>query len=86
MRWTLDVPDTWFHVERVDKPGSHGWVFRGRGWGHGVGMCQAGAFGMAVRGPSYREILEHYYTGIRARTPQAGATASAHPCRLSRAA
>ncbi|MDA8017169.1 MAG: SpoIID/LytB domain-containing protein [Thermoanaerobaculia bacterium] len=65
VRWTLDVPDTWFHVERVDRPGSHGWVFRGRGWGHGVGMSQAGAFGMAVRGSSYREILEHYYTGIR---------------------
>jgi SpoIID/LytB domain protein len=28
-------------------------------------MSQAGAFGMAVRGSSYREILEHYYTGIR---------------------
>ena len=65
VRWTLDVPDTWFHVERVDKPGSHGWVFRGRGWGHGVGMSQAGAFGMAVRGSSYREILQHYYTGVR---------------------
>lgn len=65
VRWTLDVPDTWFQVERVDKPGAHGWVFRGRGWGHGVGMSQAGAFGMAVRGSSYREILEHYYTGIR---------------------
>ena len=65
VRWTLDVPDTWFHVERVDRPDAHGWVFRGRGWGHGVGMSQAGAFGMAVRGSSYREILEHYYTGIR---------------------
>lgn len=36
----------------------------GRGWGHGVGMCQWGAKGMAERGFSYREILAHYYTGV----------------------
>ena len=40
-------------------------VFDGRGWGHGVGMCQVGAYGMAARGASYREILHHYYTGVR---------------------
>ena len=38
-------------------------VFTGRGWGHGVGMCQVGAYGMAVRGSTYREILAHYYSG-----------------------
>jgi SpoIID/LytB domain protein len=27
-------------------------------------MCQVGSFGMAVRGHDYREILEHYYTGV----------------------
>ncbi len=37
--------------------------FSGRGWGHGVGMCQWGAFGMAQRGKSAREILAHYYPG-----------------------
>ncbi|MEM8933458.1 MAG: hypothetical protein AAGE94_19870, partial [Acidobacteriota bacterium] len=62
VRWTLDVWDTLFRAERDPQRG--GWVFRGRGWGHGVGMSQAGAFGMAVRGASYREILEHYYTGV----------------------
>ena len=36
---------------------------RGRGWGHGVGLCQIGAAVMAVRGYSYREILLHYYPG-----------------------
>lgn len=36
----------------------------GGGWGHGVGMCQTGAMGMAVRGASYEEILGHYYQGI----------------------
>jgi SpoIID/LytB domain protein len=35
----------------------------GGGWGHGVGMCQEGAAGMAARGFSYKEILEHYYAG-----------------------
>ncbi|MCP4656449.1 MAG: SpoIID/LytB domain-containing protein [bacterium] len=65
VRWTLDVPDTLFHVQhRQPADRGDGWLFEGRGWGHGVGMCQAGAFGMAVRGLSYREILEHYYSGI----------------------
>lgn len=39
-------------------------VFAGKGWGHGVGLCQVGAYGMAVRGSDYRMILEHYYPGI----------------------
>jgi stage II sporulation protein D len=38
-------------------------VFAGKGWGHGVGLCQVGAYGMALRGASYREILGHYYRG-----------------------
>lgn len=38
-------------------------VFAGKGWGHGVGLCQVGAYGMAVRGADYREILGHYYRG-----------------------
>lgn len=33
------------------------------GYGHGVGMCQYGAKGMATGGSDYREILTHYYTG-----------------------
>ncbi|KAF0197037.1 MAG: stage II sporulation protein D [Bacillota bacterium] len=39
-------------------------VFNGRGWGHGVGMSQWGAKGMAELGHSYTEILLHYYRGI----------------------
>lgn len=35
----------------------------GSGWGHGIGMCQWGAIGMASRGASYMEILQHYYSG-----------------------
>jgi stage II sporulation protein D len=37
--------------------------FEGRGWGHGVGLSQFGAKGMADRGYAYPQILEHYYPG-----------------------
>jgi stage II sporulation protein D len=40
-----------------------GFTFRGRGSGHGVGMSQWGAKGMAERGFGYKDILEHYYPG-----------------------
>ena len=40
-------------------------VFAGKGWGHGVGLCQVGAYGMALRGSTYRQILSHYYQGAR---------------------
>jgi stage II sporulation protein D len=39
-------------------------VFRGKGYGHGVGMCQCGAIGMARTGSSFEKILRHYYAGI----------------------
>lgn len=39
------------------------WQFDGRGWGHGVGLCQEGAIGMAVAGKGYRDILKRYYPG-----------------------
>lgn len=41
------------------------YVFLGSGWGHGVGMCQYGARGLAVKGFSHREILSYYYTNTR---------------------
>ena len=37
------------------------WVIKGRGWGHGVGMSQYGAYGFARHGRGYREIVGHYY-------------------------
>ncbi len=65
VRWTLDLPDTLFTVKRLAPSGGEpGWLFTGRGWGHGVGLCQVGAYGMALRGHGYREILRHYYTGV----------------------
>ncbi|HEX5036564.1 MAG TPA: SpoIID/LytB domain-containing protein [bacterium] len=56
-------------------------VFEGRGSGHGVGMCQWGAKGMAEHGKSYREILEFYYPGadivsLSAEAPAAPAVSS----------
>lgn len=38
--------------------------FTGKGWGHGIGMCQYGAFGLAKQGYKYDQILKHYYSGI----------------------
>lgn len=45
-------------------------VFSGRGSGHGVGLCQAGAEEMAREGKSYREILSFYYSGTELRPAQ----------------
>lgn len=43
--------------------GEDGFTFTVRGWGHGVGMSQAGAVFLAKRGESYRDILSYYYPG-----------------------
>ncbi len=52
-----------FLIEPPGKAHPDEWVFKGAGWGHGVGMCQVGAIGRAERGQSYREILRHYFNG-----------------------
>jgi SpoIID/LytB domain protein len=41
------------------------YVFDGSGWGHGVGMCQYGARGMAAAGYDYGQILTYYYQGTQ---------------------
>lgn len=38
-------------------------ILHGKGWGHGVGLCQIGAAVMASQGYTYKEILNHYYPG-----------------------
>jgi stage II sporulation protein D len=38
--------------------------FTGRGWGHGIGLCQYGTYGLAKMGVKYDTILKHYYSGI----------------------
>ena len=51
---------TMFTITRSED----GIVFHTKGYGHGVGMSQNGANGMAKHGSDYREILFHYYTGV----------------------
>ena len=59
------MPEMLFTVDtRRGAQGETEFVFLGRGWGHGVGLCQNGAYGMALAGATYDQILRHYYTGI----------------------
>ena len=46
-------------------PKANGLTFRGRGYGHGVGMSQWGARQMAATGMKYQDILKYYYQGVR---------------------
>ncbi len=55
---------TLFFIEEHTVQGEDvGWIAYGGGWGHGVGMSQTGAVGMAEKGATYEEILAHYYQG-----------------------
>jgi len=63
-RRALDLPDTLFDVAPLRGASGPGVRFLGRGWGHGVGMCQNGAYGLARGGAGYFEILTRYYTGV----------------------
>lgn len=47
-------------ITDISKSGS-GFAFEGHGFGHGIGMCQDGAKGMAEKGKNYKQILAHYY-------------------------
>ncbi len=53
-----------FDIERNAQGEVLGMTLFGRGWGHGVGMCQIGAYGMALDGATYDQILKKYYKGI----------------------
>jgi len=66
LRTMLGLRDSLFYFdeERNSKGDLIGITFYGQGWGHGVGMCQVGAYGMALDGASYDQILKKYYTGI----------------------
>lgn len=55
------LKSSWFEIEAKDN----GLVFKGRGLGHGVGMCQWGAKGMAEEGKKFDEILQHYFPGTQ---------------------
>ncbi len=61
------LPSTWFEIDSYKSRAGilDSAILTGRGTGHGVGMCQTGAIGRARAGKTYRQILEHYYPGIR---------------------
>jgi len=67
IRAALGLRDTLFVVDRAyDEQGRvDQFTFSGRGWGHGVGLCQVGAYGMAVAGAKYQDILKKYYSGVK---------------------
>ncbi|HSJ50673.1 MAG TPA: SpoIID/LytB domain-containing protein [Actinomycetota bacterium] len=57
----VTVPSRW--MDLTTERGTV--VMTGRGWGHGVGMVQWGAYGKALRGMAAADILAHYYGGLR---------------------
>jgi stage II sporulation protein D len=66
IRSALGLREQLFVIDRLyDANGRvNGFVFIGRGWGHGVGLCQVGAYGLARQGFTSEQILKAYYTGI----------------------
>jgi stage II sporulation protein D len=57
----VTIPSRWFTM----TPARGAVVVTGRGWGHGVGMVQWGAYGKARRGLSAQQILAYYYGGLQ---------------------
>ncbi|MDQ3817257.1 MAG: hypothetical protein M3362_06155 [Acidobacteriota bacterium] len=66
IRTALGLREQLFVIDRkYDESGRLiAFTFTGRGWGHGVGLCQYGAYGLARQGLTYDKILKAYYTGI----------------------
>jgi stage II sporulation protein D len=66
IRSALGLREQLFSIDRRhDESGRVvGFTFVGRGWGHGVGLCQVGAYGLARAGLTHDKILKAYYTGI----------------------
>ena len=60
MRTDLDLKSTFFSV----YSSGDSIILKGRGYGHGVGLCQEGAMIMASKGFTYKEIINFYYTGV----------------------
>lgn len=61
LRSEFELKSTYFDVSRDGNEV----VIKGRGFGHGVGLCQEGAMSMAINGFSYRQIASFYFEGIR---------------------
>ncbi len=61
MRRTLNLPSTWWELSNQNGD----LIINSRGYGHGLGLCQYGAGGMASQGKSFEKILKHYYQDIQ---------------------
>lgn len=59
-RQIFNLPSTWFYLESAGKS----LIIKSNGYGHGSGMCQWGANGMAMNGRNYQDILTTYYKNI----------------------
>lgn len=64
IRALLGLKDNVFRYLTVGTGDKKRWIFYGRGWGHAVGMDQTGAYGMALEGYTFDQILKRYYKGI----------------------
>ncbi len=60
IRSGLNLRSTFFSI----KPNGEQLVFSGRGYGHGVGMCQEGAMNMAKKGCKFDDIIKYYYHNV----------------------
>ncbi len=60
IRSALNLRSTYFSV----IPQGDSVVLKGKGYGHGVGLCQEGAMVMASKGFNFRQIIEFYYSGV----------------------
>jgi len=73
LRSILNLNSTFFNVGPVSDNESETdnkvipqlFQFAGRGWGHGMGMCQWGAYQLALDGKNHEQILTYYYTGTK---------------------
>ena len=70
IRFKIRTPDKnrllWSTLFKLKKSGDK-IIFEGKGYGHGVGLCQWGTIGRSRAGQNYREILTHYFPGTELR-------------------
>ena len=62
IRADLQLKSTFFSISEINKDSV---LFKGKGYGHGLGMCQEGAMRMSKVGYTYTEILNFYYKNIQ---------------------
>jgi len=61
IRESFNLKSSFFSI----KPDGDSLIFKGKGYGHGVGLCQDGAIQMAKKGYSYADIITFYFKGVR---------------------